>query len=394
MFPLINRSVEILMAKMAEQYQYGQSFDIFTFLKRFTMDTIWSCGFGLDTDMQNNPNNPYLLESQRVLTKECCITKLLICFTFITELKWLWYRLFHYDGVIRYWLRHYLPITRRFISEEPKLWIEKQAEELIHKRIELGNTNRIDLLQLMLESASDRDFIEDQQTSVVANVNMDIEAPMVRKLTKDEILANIYFFMIAGYETTSTALAYACYVLATNPNEQRKLQEHIDTHFNPTTEHENPSYEVIAEMDYLDMFIRETLRMYPTAPSVVHRQNVEEFHISNIGTIPVGTLITANMYSLHFNPNLWGPVDPHTFYPERFVTKRHPLAWIPFGIGPRNCVGMRFALIEMKVVLVRLLKIYSIVACDEQTHQSIDELEEFIVIAPKKLIIRLHRRNE
>ncbi|CAF4004958.1 unnamed protein product [Rotaria sp. Silwood1] len=355
MFPLINRSVEILMAKMAEQYQYGQSFDIFTFLKRFTMDTIWSCGFGLDTDMQNNPNNPYLLESQRVLTKECCITKLLICFTFITELKWLWYRLFHYDGVIRYWLRHYLPITRRFISEEPKLWIEKQAEELIHKRIELGNTNRIDLLQLMLESASD---------------------------------------LIAGYETTSTALAYACYVLATNPNEQRKLQEHIDTHFNPTTEHENPSYEVIAEMDYLDMFIRETLRMYPTAPSVVHRQNVEEFHISNIGTIPVGTLITANMYSLHFNPNLWGPVDPHTFYPERFVTKRHPLAWIPFGIGPRNCVGMRFALIEMKVVLVRLLKIYSIVACDEQTHQSIDELEEFIVIAPKKLIIRLHRRNE
>ncbi|CAF1326675.1 unnamed protein product [Rotaria sordida] len=100
------------------------------------------------------------------------------------------------------------------------------------------------------------------------------------------------------------------------------------------------------------------------------------------------------MYTLHFDPDLWGPVDPNTFYPERFATKRHPLAWIPFGIGPRSCVGMRFALMEMKLVLARLLKTYSIIDCGEQTYRATDQLEEVTVISPKNIIIRLQHRDE
>ena len=155
--------------------------------------------------------------------------------------------------------------------------------------------------------------------------------------------------MIAGYETTSTTLGYITYVLATHPDEQLKLQEHIDTFFDPQNDDDMPSYDTVAQMDYLDMFIRETLRMYPIAPMVINRQSTEEFHIKNIGTIPAGTRVAVDMYTLHFDPELWGPEDPHKFYPERFETKRHPMAWIPFGAGPRNCVGMRFALMEMKL---------------------------------------------
>ncbi|CAF3845010.1 unnamed protein product [Rotaria sordida] len=299
MSPLINRSVDVLMEKLTDQYRHHKPFDIYAFFKRFTMDTIWSCGFGLDTDMQNNPNDPYLVQSQ-----------------------------------------------------------------------------------------------QDQPVKTGTNVDTDIEPPLVRKMTKHEIASNIFLFMIAGYETTSTALAYVSYVLATHPNEQSKLQAHIDAHFDSITEDDMPNYEKISEMDYLDMFIRETLRMYPIAPNAVTRQNTKEFHIDGVGVIPIGTSITANQYSLHFNPDLWGPVDPHTFYPERFTTKRHPLAWVPFGAGPRNCVGMRFALMEMKIVLVRLLKIYSIIDCGEQTRQSIEQLEEMKVIAPKNMIVRLQRRDE
>ena len=200
--------------------------------------------------------------------------------------------------------------------------------------------------------------------------------------------------MVAGYETTSTALAYISYVLATHPDEQRKLQEHIDAYSDSTTEHRTPSYEVIAGMDYLDMFIRETLRMYPIVPSVINRKNAEEYYIDRIGTIPVGTTIAVDIYSLHFNHDLWGPVDPYTFYPERFATKRHQLAWIPFGAGPRSCAGMRFALMETKVALIRLLTIYSFVDCGEKTHQSIEQLEEMIAISPKQVIVRLQRRDE
>ncbi len=202
------------------------------------------------------------------------------------------------------------------------------------------------------------------------------------------------FSVIAGYETTSTALGYISYVLATHPSEQQKLQEHIDTHFDSEREDDMPSYDTVSKMDYLDMFIRETLRMYPIAPIVINRQSTEDFYIKDIGTIPAGTCIAVDMYSLHFDPDLWGPVDPHEFYPERFATKRHPMAWIPFGAGPRNCVGMRFALMELKMALTRLLKTYSIIDCGEKTHKSFEQLKENFVIAPREVIIRLQHRYE
>ncbi len=201
--------------------------------------------------------------------------------------------------------------------------------------------------------------------------------------------------MTAGYETTSTTLSYISYVLVTHPDEQQKLQDHIDAHFDPQTENDMPSYDTVSQIDYLDMFIRETLSMYPILPMVINRQSTEEFYIKNIGKIPVGTRVAVDMYSLHFDPDLWGPVDPHQFYPERFTTKRHAMAWIPFGAGPRNCVGMRFALIEIKILLVRLLKTYSFIECGDKTQQSIKQLREGFVIAPKELSIQLkHRYND
>ncbi|CAF1568429.1 unnamed protein product [Didymodactylos carnosus] len=147
-------------------------------------------------------------------------------------------------------------------------------------------------------------------------------------------------------------------------------------------------------MEYLNMFIRETLRMYPIAPLIINRPSTEEFHIKRIGIIPAGTRIAIDMYTLHFDPDLWGPVDPHIFYPKRFETKRHPMVCIPSGAGPRNCVGMRFALIELKMALVRLLKTYSLVNCSDKTNKCFEQLETGFVITPKEVIIRLQRRDE
>jgi cytochrome P450 len=202
------------------------------------------------------------------------------------------------------------------------------------------------------------------------------------------------FSVIAGYETTSTALAYISYVLSNHSDIQQKLQEHIDANFYPENEHSMPSYETVMQMDYLDMFIRETLRMFPMIPIALTRRNVEDFHLKDIGTIPAGTAFTIDIYKLHFDPELWGPVDPNIFYPERFATKRHPMAWMPFGAGPRNCVGMRFALTELKLILVRFLKIYSIVSCGEQTQKPFENLSEFLVIKPNEVRVRIQRRDD
>jgi cytochrome P450 len=131
--------------------------------------------------------------------------------------------------------------------------------------------------------------------------------------------------VLAGYEAASTALANIAHVLATHPHEQLKLQQHIDAHFEFENENDMPSYDTVSQMEYLHMFVRETLRMYLIALLIINRQSTEEFHIKNIGTIPVGTRIAIDMYTLHFDPDLWGPVDPYIFYPEGFETKRHPM---------------------------------------------------------------------
>ncbi|CAF2955596.1 unnamed protein product [Rotaria sp. Silwood2] len=401
MSPLVHRSISILMKKMSEEYNKGEPFNIYAYYKRFTMDTIWSCAFGIDTYMQNNINDPYLICSQTVFDEENAVKVLVLLSLFIKELNNVWIKFHHINNFIRYWFLRIFPLAKKFIQEEPYKWIMRQTYKMMEKREQIGPMNRTDLMQLMLESASNEDFIQlsivdfkDGQTSAMKKEEKENEPPLIRKLTKHEIASNIYLFMIAGYETTSTALSYISYVLATHPDEQQKLQEHIDIHFDSETEDDMPSYDTISQMEYLDMFVRETLRMYPILPIVINRQSMEEFHIKDIGTIPAGTYIAVDIYHLHFDPDLWGPVDPHIFYPERFATKRHAMAWIPFGAGPRNCVGMRFALMELKMVLVRLLKTYSLVSCGNQTCKPFENLKEYIVIAPEHVIICLKRRNE
>lgn len=193
--------------------------------------------------------------------------------------------------------------------------------------------------------------------------------------------------MIAGYETASTALAYVTHILITHPEEQKKLQDHIDLHLHDDTVLD---YELLHRMDYLDWFIRETLRMFPITPIIINRECSEEIDLPGIGRIYPGTKVTLDMYSLHYDNDLWGPVDTKKFYPERFATKRHPLAWVAFGAGPRNCVGMRFALAELKIAVIRLLQNYNILPASN--NQGNLDLVELVTISPKNVSIRLEQR--
>jgi cytochrome P450 len=160
MSPLIHRSIDMLMSKMNDRYDRGEPFDIYTYFKRFTMDTIWSCGFGLDTDMQNNVNNPYLLNSQQIFSENTFRQVAIDLLTLLSELRKVLAVLFRSLNFTRYWLRRYIPVTKRFFKESPGTWIMKQANDMIEKRKQVGHTGRTDLLQLMLDSVSDEDFIQ------------------------------------------------------------------------------------------------------------------------------------------------------------------------------------------------------------------------------------------
>jgi cytochrome P450 len=102
-------------------------------------------------------------------------------------------------------------------------------------------------------------------------------------------------------------------------------------------------------------------------------------------------VILADVYTVHYNIDLWGPEDPNLFIPERHAAKRHPAAYMGFGVGPRNCVGMRFALMELKMCLTRLLHTYNILP-GEKIEKGIIRQEKF-VIKPEAIYVRLEKRS-
>lgn len=114
-------------------------------------------------------------------------------------------------------------------------------------------------------------------------------------------------------------------------------------------------------MDYLNSVINEALRCYPIAPQVVSRHCMTTAKIGGFA-IPVGTHVMADVLSIHADPAVWGPKDPREFDPDRFLdgTKREAGAFLTFGLGPRFCIGQRFALTEIRAVLFRLLRRYTV----------------------------------
>jgi cytochrome P450 len=182
---------------------------------------------------------------------------------------------------------------------------------------------------------------------MLAAVDDETGARMTNEQLRDEAIA----IFIAGYETTSTFLSFACGELAKNPQVAQALYAECDTVLGQAT----PTVAHLQRMPQLYMTIHEVLRLYPSA-YWLPRTSEEEDVIDGF-RIPKGTLVVLMTYVLHRHPEFWPEperFDPWRFTPERSAG-RHPLAWIPFGTGQRQCIGKDFALLEAQLILCRLL---------------------------------------
>ncbi|CAF1401792.1 unnamed protein product, partial [Rotaria sordida] len=142
---------------------------------------------------------------------------------------------------------------------------------------------------------------------------------MSKTLHSDEVVSNVFLFMIAGYETTSTALAYCTYILATKLDIQDKLIKEI--HEIKWNNYNNEDiYDIATNLRSLDLFVREVLRMYPITSKGQIRKCNQTTNISGY-IIEKDSIIQPDIFSIHYNPNLWGPEDPNLFIPERHEIK-------------------------------------------------------------------------
>jgi cytochrome P450 len=171
-------------------------------------------------------------------------------------------------------------------------------------------------------------------------------------MDNESLRDNVSLFFLAGHETTSSALGWEVGLLASKPEVQNKARKEVLEKIP-----DNWNADDLKNLEYLDAFIRETLRMYPPAPHINSRTVEKDTIIEDI-FIPSGTIIDIDMIGMSNNPEIWG--DPDQFRPERFfpqnLTSEQRNSWIPFTGGPRVCIGKEFSLLEQKIFLVTLLK--------------------------------------
>jgi cytochrome P450 len=167
-------------------------------------------------------------------------------------------------------------------------------------------------------------------------------------LSDDEIRDQVVSLIAAGYDTTSSALAWAVRALCTRPDVWAKAKAEVDE----LVGNRAPTAEVVASMRYLDGVVHETLRLWPPA-LVSGRRSVEPVTFAG-QTIPAGSMVLYSPWVTHRMPSLWE--DPERFDPSRWESEPVPFSFVPFGGGYRRCIGFAFATLELKVALARLLQ--------------------------------------
>jgi cytochrome P450 len=221
---------------------------------------------------------------------------------------------------------------------------------------------------------------------MVASVDDETKRGMDQKTLRD----NAIVMFIAGHDTTSTALSYELYNLGKFPEMQEKIfyeiAEKIPSDRDATAEE-------IDSLEYLTMFIKESLRMYPPVTGLPARVLTQTETLGDY-SLAKGSRVAISIYAIHHNSNVWD--NPSEFRPERFTEennkKRPSTAWMPFGSGPRACLGQRFSLLEQKVFLVALLKRYQVVLPD-MNYVAKPTKMSFLFGPPKDLEMILKKRK-
>jgi cytochrome P450 len=169
-----------------------------------------------------------------------------------------------------------------------------------------------------------------------------------RPMSDEELCDEMMTLLLAGHETTATALSWTVHRILENPDVRARLREEI--HGVVGTGGLAPEH--VQRLEYVDATIKETLRLNPVIPDV-GRRLAKPMRIGGVD-LPAGVAVAPCIYLTHRRPDVWP--DPLRFDPTRFLGKRpNPYEFFPFGGGVRRCLGMAFSLFEMKVVLAQVL---------------------------------------
>ncbi|XP_070493747.1 probable cytochrome P450 6a13 [Chironomus tepperi] len=309
MFEIINDISDKLVRVVSQESQKLDEIEMRSWTQRYTIDNIGNVAFGIEPNCIEVRNSEFELKSRRIIES-----------TFFESLQFI------------------------FASEFPNL-ARKLGVKFLPKEVSSF------FLEAFVDAIKYRENNEIERNDFVK-----LLLGLKDVYSIQELAAEAFLVFIGGFETSSTLMTFALYELALNPDIQERLREEITAGIE-----ENDgklTYDLLFGFKYLDMVIQESLRKYPPIP-IQFRKATIDYHIPKTKlVIPKGTLIQISSYSVQHDPEYFP--DPDKFDPERFneenIKDVRPFTNLPFGDGPRNCLGMRFGLMQSKMGITKIIK--------------------------------------
>ena len=389
MTPIVDETVNSFLRVIEEKSNSGEELDIYELYHKLIAEVIINCAFGLRTDLQNESDNEFLRAAKDVLQSKSNRIVFLIfyCFPELQSTIQLFRSIVHtVQGQL-------------YIGPFGVLW--KMSADIIKIQKKNHGHRICDLLQAMLDSKFSREELsatrEEKLATVYDRTSNQMATPSVNNLknmdrstggiglTEDEIKANCILFFIAGYESSSTALAYVTHFLVNFPEVQNRLKEEINELF----EREGKlDYNTITGLQYMEWVFNEAMRLYPPVISATTRMCLSDYKYQGM-TIPKGAMVAMATHHLHRDPEYWS--QPEVFDPMRFSPENRseirPGSWQPFGDGPRNCIGMRFAYLIMKLALAKLIFKYRLDKSPRTEIGTLSTKYKFVSMTPKNGVL-------
>jgi len=364
-----------LIRYMDKYSESSEDLELKDVLGKYSMDTIASCAFGVDAQSFTNDKSLFAKYAKNVFSQDA-----------VAGLKMMVMALPYGRQLMDLFGISYFKVT------ETEFFYNVILDSLKQRRESKGRRN--DLVDLMLDAIKgelkdDEEVHEDNQFEKDAKLNH-----VAKKGEFDElvIVATAIVLLVAGYDTTGSTLSYCCYELAKNHEIQDRLRAEVEE----ATEgpDDEITYDQVQSMTYLDQVVCETLRLHNVA-GLLTRAVEKDYRMPNSDLVlEKGHDIWINSVAVHKNPKHYE--TPDTFNPDHFTKEakasRHQYAFLPFGLGPRACIGMRFALLEMKLALANIVRRYTLQPSEKTKEPLVTDPMASIAYPKGGLYMKLEKR--
>ncbi|XP_011638707.1 cytochrome P450 9e2-like [Pogonomyrmex barbatus] len=359
MFDLISDCAHDFANYFVEHPELCSEVELKGTFRRYTNDVIATAAFGLSVNSMKEQDNEFYIRG---------IEATKFSSGFLMMLKFIFLRSFP---------RFSKMIGLTLFTNETSTFFRKIVADTIKMREEKGIV-RPDMIHLLMQAR------EKEGTSA--------------QVTLDDIVSQAFIFFFAGFDTSSTLMCFVAHELAVHQDIQDRLREEIKQYL--AEGNGKISYDSLSQMSYMDMVVSEALRKY--SPVVIlDRVCTKKYELPPAQpgckslTIEPGTIIMYPGYSLQRDPTYFP--NPEKFDPERFSDENKdkivPYSYLPFGLGPRKCIGNRFALMETKILLAHLLQKFTLKTTPKTVEPIVFNKKEFALQPVGGFWIRLEKRE-